>query len=276
MRRANTYYIPSTWVNCPLEVFTHCTSSVYISLALPSCKKKILLSQINWIHFAFMPSLLVALQCTLACLLILNYILVRCNMTQYLKQICMFWFWWPLAISKDQVNSYKMDKTLSVKIIDCTNLEIPSREHCRIGKINSHNCQLIEFCVPWAALVLARCQLPVVGTGNAHHAPVFEGFQFPWLTGAWRWGGSHQMVLHRGKMWSRLYFWKIQTRYLDKVGWTGREKTLGPGDFVLGAKYHFVLLCPFCPITTPCPLCHPCARSIPKSSLPLIFRFFSP
>lgn len=100
----------------------------------------------------------------------------------------MFWILWLPAIFKDQINSYKMDKTLSVKIIDYTNLEIPSREHCRIGKINSHNGRLIEFHVHWAALVLARCQLPVVGTGNNHHGPVFEGFLFQWLTGAWRQG----------------------------------------------------------------------------------------
>lgn len=83
-----------------------------------------------------------------------------------------------MAIFKDQINSYKMDKTLSVKVIDWTNLEIPSREHGRIGRINSHNCWLIQFHVYWVVSVLARCQIPVVGTGNNQRGPVFEGFQF--------------------------------------------------------------------------------------------------
>jgi hypothetical protein len=35
-----------------------------------------------------------------------------------------------------------MDKTLNIRIVDRTTLEMPSRKHCRIATIDTHNCQL--------------------------------------------------------------------------------------------------------------------------------------
>lgn len=86
-----------------------------VSLAIPCYKGNILLSQINWIYCLY--------TITFGCSTV--YISLLCSQLYSSQTECLnflnkhkVWFSWLLAPFKDQINHYKTDKTLSVKIID--------------------------------------------------------------------------------------------------------------------------------------------------------------